>query len=147
MDNFHGNVIFTCGLMTTPFPICAPNRRKTHRLNGEIPNGHKRKSKRLTTSQRASFNLEAPRLNWGFENAERSTGTKPKQKAQEQNGKLWLISVLFNAGQYTPVSVRALEPSYTHQAFFDRLYPMSNFAQPTFDPEVPFHVAAYQIEI
>ncbi len=76
-SSFQGKVIFTCGLMTAPRPIFAPNTRKTTLLSGDKLNGQNRNKIALVSSHRYSRNRLAPRSKCALENDERSTGIIP----------------------------------------------------------------------
>src|ERR1035437_852068 len=104
--NFHGNVIFTSGLMTTPLPTEAPKHRSTVRFSGDRQNGHHWNSTRLTTSQRASLTVPAPRSNSSVENFDRSTSISIRNT---ENGSLRPLST----PQYTGSS---LVPTWTHNS-------------------------------
>src|ERR1700733_15312119 len=71
--NFHGNVIRTFGLMTTPLPTFAPKQRSAAHFSAENLNGHNRNRKKLVKIQNPSRIIPAPRSKFFVEYFERSS--------------------------------------------------------------------------
>src|ERR1051326_1132812 len=73
MTSFHGKVILTLGLITTPRPTRAPKQRSTQHLSAESLSGKSWNNPRPTSSHKNSRTAPAPRSKSGVEKADSFT--------------------------------------------------------------------------